>query len=157
MPSRREAIRMSPEELRRYVDTQQTLVIVANGVGGYPHPMPMFFWTDEAMRFHVTTFRKSQKVVNFRRDPKAALLIESGSTYSAIKSMLAYATAEIIDESETTRATMIRIGEKSARLSGDGTQPEGSGAQATAPKRVVIRFTPERFITWDHSKLGGTY
>ena len=26
-----------------------------------------------------------------------------------------------------------------------------------APKRVGLRFTPTRVVTWDHRKLGGTY
>ena len=30
-------------------------------------------------------------------------------------------------------------------------------AQATVAKRVVIRFTPTRTISWDHSKLQGKY
>jgi hypothetical protein len=27
----------------------------------------------------------------------------------------------------------------------------------TAEKRVVLKFTPERFVSWDHSKLEGRY
>jgi hypothetical protein len=28
---------------------------------------------------------------------------------------------------------------------------------AQAPKRVGLRFTPTRVVSWDHSKLGGAY
>ena len=37
---------------------------------------------------------------------------------------------------------------------------EGDAAaalEAQAPKRVAIRFVPQRVASWDHSKLGGTY
>ena len=36
---------------------------------------------------------------------------------------------------------------------------EGIRAALTknASKRVVIRLKPERVVSWDHSKLGGTY
>ena len=36
---------------------------------------------------------------------------------------------------------------------------EGIRADLTknASKRVVIRLKPERVVSWDHSKLGGTY
>ena len=27
----------------------------------------------------------------------------------------------------------------------------------TASKRVLLKFTPERYVTWDHAKLGGRY
>jgi hypothetical protein len=26
-----------------------------------------------------------------------------------------------------------------------------------APKRVGLRFSPTRVVSWDHAKLGGTY
>jgi hypothetical protein len=26
-----------------------------------------------------------------------------------------------------------------------------------APKRIGLRFMPTRIVSWDHSKLGGTY
>ena len=26
-----------------------------------------------------------------------------------------------------------------------------------APKRIGLRFMPTRTVSWDHSKLGGTY
>ncbi len=156
MPSRRDQIEMTPEELRNYITTEKTLIIVSNGLGGFPHPMPMFFTVDEQNRFYVTTFRKSQKVMNFKRDPKASLLIESGTVYSDLKSMLAYATAEIIDALETTLDVMTQMGEKDARL-GYAAPLSRDQVKATAEKRVVLRFTAEKFITWDHTKLGGKY
>jgi hypothetical protein len=27
----------------------------------------------------------------------------------------------------------------------------------TAEKRVLLKFTPERVVSWDHAKLGGRY
>jgi hypothetical protein len=32
-----------------------------------------------------------------------------------------------------------------------------SGAASSAPKRVVLKITPEKIATWDHTKLGGKY
>ena len=42
MPSRRSAISLSPEEIRKYLDSQKTLIIVSNGRDGFPHPMPIY-------------------------------------------------------------------------------------------------------------------
>ena len=33
----------------------------------------------------------------------------------------------------------------------------GTNAQASAPKRVVLRIVPEKVVSWDHRKLGGRY
>jgi hypothetical protein len=30
-------------------------------------------------------------------------------------------------------------------------------ATDSAPKRVVLKITPEKTTSWDHSKLGGVY
>ena len=37
--------------------------------------------------------------------------------------------------------------------------PEGMRemVKMQAPKRVAMTFTPTRIVSWDHSKLGGTY
>ncbi len=157
MPSRRDQIEMTPEELRKYITTEKTLIIVSNGLNGFPHPMPMFYWVDEQNRFYVTTFRKSQKVMNFKRDPKATLLIETGKEYAELRSMLAYATAEILDDLDSTLDVMIKMGVKDLPPGQADPKVLRAQAEATAPKRVIIRFTAEKFITWDHTKLGGTY
>jgi nitroimidazol reductase NimA-like FMN-containing flavoprotein (pyridoxamine 5'-phosphate oxidase superfamily) len=85
MPARRDLIEMTPEEIRAYLLSQRRLIIVSNGPDGFPHPMPMNFIIDEQDRYLITTFRKSQKVKNFERDPKAALLVESGLAYDEMK------------------------------------------------------------------------
>ena len=67
MPSRRKLIELDADEIRAYLDTEKTLIIVSNGHNGYPHPMPMWFAHDEDGTIRCTTFSKSQKVLNWRR------------------------------------------------------------------------------------------
>lgn len=154
MPSRRAAIEMNPAEIAAYIRSQPRIILVTNGANGLPHPMPMNFALDDADRIVMTTFRKSQKVRNLERDPRAALLIESGRDYADLKSVLIYANAEIIDDPANIRD----------RLSGlhwttDSPLRSGNDAQlaATFAKRVILRFTPFEYVSWDHAKLGGSY
>jgi hypothetical protein len=45
-----------------------------------------------------------------------------------------------------------------ARYAGGDLSPAArAGVLQQAPKRVVLRFTPTRVVSWDHRKLGGTY
>ena len=157
MPSRRELIALTDDETAEFLGAEKTLIIVSNGNDGYPHPMPMWFHADEAGCLYCTTFRKSQKVVNFRRDPRAALLVESGEEYADLKSVLIYARCEVIDDFDVVRDTLVSISTK-------GQTPDESQLAAvreavadTARKRVVLRFVPERRVSWDHAKLGGRY
>jgi hypothetical protein len=55
-----------------------------------------------------------------------------------------------------------RVGEFGLRLMARYTGAELSqearaGVLQQAPKRVVLRFTPTRIVSWDHRKLGRTY
>ena len=70
MPSRRDLIRMSDEELREFLRSSKTITINSIGPGGYPHPMPMWFAVDADGTVRMTTFRRSQKVLNIAREPR---------------------------------------------------------------------------------------
>ena len=157
MPSRREQIALSEDEMRDYARSAKTVIIVSNGKDGFPHPMPMWFYADEALNFYCTTFRKSQKVLNFRRDPRATLLIESGEEYAQLKSLVAYADTEVIDDFDTVSDTLVKINTKGQEVDEAQVAKLLGAVAQTAEKRVVLKFKPQRFVSWDHSKLGGRY
>lgn len=156
MPSRRDLIRMTPEEVRAYLGEQRRIVVVTIGPDGMPHPVPMNYGVDEVGRVVITTFRKSQKVRNVERDPRATLLVESGEGYGELKAAILFADVEIVGDSEAVRAEMNRI--RAADTLADS-MDEGRNDQvrASLAKRVVLRFTPFRTISWDHAKLGAFY
>ena len=157
MPSRRELIELSADEIQQFLEEQKTLIIVSNGKDGYPHPMPMWFYADAAGCLYCTTFSKAQKVLNWRRDPKASLLVESGEEYAQLKSVLIYATGEVIDDFDSICDGLVNITAKGRELSAEQAQAMRSQVAKTAEKRVLLKFTPERYVSWDHAKLGGKY
>ena len=163
MAAKRSQIEMTQEEIWAYVKAQPRLIVTSNGPGGYPHPMPMNFTVDDENRFVVVTFRKSQKILNFERDPRAALLVESGLLYSELKSVLAYADAEIINDVELvvrSIAAIERLTRSAMDAQGDLQENPDDLMQkirASAAKRLAIRFKPHKFISWDHAKLAGQY
>lgn len=157
MASRREQIQLTPEEIDAFLVEQKTVTIVSNGKDGYPHPMPMWFYADADGCVYCTTFRKSQKVLNLRRDSRAALLVESGEDYAELKSVLIYATAEIVDDESTVVDALVRIGTKGQAVSDADRKKLSDNLAPTAAKRVLLKFTPERYVSWDHAKLGGRY
>ena len=157
MPSRRELIKLNREEVQEYLERQKTLIIVSNGRDGYPHPMPMWFHTDDAGCLYCTTFRKAQKVLNWQRDPKASLLVESGDEYADLKAVLIYARAEIVDDFEAVCDALVKISTKGRRVTPEQTEAVRAQVAGNASKRVLLKFIPERYVSWDHSKLGGRY
>ncbi len=157
MPSRRSIIELTDNEIRDYLDAKKTLIIVGNGVNGYPHPMPMWFAQGDDGCIYCTTFGKSQKVRNWRRDPKATLLVESGLEYAELKGVVIYASCEIIDDAEAVRETLVAINSRGRDLDHAAKAKLQESVTGTATKRVVLKFTPRRYVTWDHAKLGGRY
>jgi len=157
MPSRRELIALSDAEMHDYAESAKTLIIVSNGKDGFPHPMPMWFYADDELNFYCTTFRKSQKVLNFRRDPRATLLIESGEEYADLKSLMVYARTEVVDDFDVVSDTLVKINTKGMEVDEQQIAKLLAAVAKTAEKRVVLKFLPERFVSWDHAKLGGKY
>jgi len=157
MPSRRDLIRMSDDEMRSFLRSSKTIIINSNGPGGYPHPMPMWFAVDDDGSVRMTTFRKSQKVRNIGRDPKVSLLVEAGEEYNQLRGVVIYGRARVVDDLAVVTQTLLAIG----GIGGLADPAARKGAEAavakTAAKRVAILIRPEKIVSWDHSKLGGTY
>ena len=155
--SRRDKILMTPDEISDFLRDSRTIILVSNGKDGYPHPMPMWYGVDDDNVIYMTTFRKSQKINNLRRDPRVSLLVESGNAYTELKSVLIYTEVELIEDVEQTRDILFRISVQRGDLQEDAGESIREGMLATAAKRIGMKFTPEKIITWDHSKLGGVY
>ena len=156
--SRRDQIKLSDEEIAEYLHSSRTIILVSNGKNGFPHPMPMWYLQDEDGRILMTTFRKSQKTFNLKRDPRVALLVESGDNYAELKSVLIEATAEIIDDLETTIDTMFKLSVHRGEATADQEEAMKDALRnGVGKKRLVIRFHPESIMSWDHNKLAGVY
>lgn len=157
MPSRRALITMTDAQARAFAQEKQTLIIVSNGHDGFPHPMPMWFAVDESGRFLVSTFGRSQKVRNFERDPRATLLIEDGNTYQSLRGLVVKARTEVLSDPEEVLEAMVLIRLQGAEANEAERSALRESVRPASKKRVILRFTQESSMSWDHSKLGGVY
>ncbi len=156
--SRRDQIRMSDAEIRSFLDERKTLILTSNGPGGFPHPMPMWYVLESDGAIRMTTYARSQKVANLRRDPRVALLAESGTEYQELRGVLFYGQAELIDDTEQVIDTLLAAaGNPGQDADAEQQQAIREGMRKNASKRVVIRVKPERVVSWNHAKLGGVY
>ncbi len=154
--SRRSQIQMTPEEVQRFLETNKTLILVSNGADGFPHPMPMWFVLESDGTIRMTTYRNSQKIKNLQRDPRVSLLAESGEEYAALQGVVFYGNAEVIDELDTVLDTLLAASGAS-QAPPEKLQQIREAMKSRAEKRVVIRIKPDRVVSWNHGKLGGTY
>lgn len=150
---RRDAIQMTPQARDEFLRETRTIVLSSIDRHGYPHAVAMWYVIDNGCAL-MTTYAKSQKTLNLQRNPKVALMAESGTTYDTLKGVLIRGRAELIYDVDACVQTLTRIHQKMM-----GALPEGieEALKQQARKRVLIKVIPERVSSWDHSKLGGTY
>jgi nitroimidazol reductase NimA-like FMN-containing flavoprotein (pyridoxamine 5'-phosphate oxidase superfamily) len=157
MPSRRELIQMTEAEQRAFLEEKKTVTIVSNHTNGHPHPMPMWFAADPDGTVRMTTFRKSQKVLNVSRDPKVTLMAEDGEEYAELRGLVIYGTCEIVDDLRAVQDTLVDITGGEAAASQEAREGMYKVIEGTAAKRVLLKIKPEKIVSWDHTKLGGRY
>jgi PPOX class probable F420-dependent enzyme len=149
---------MVDAEIRVFLRTHKTIILSSIGPDGVPHPMPMWFVADDDFVVSMATFRGTQKIVNLERDPRVSLLVESGREYSELKGVVIYGTAELSEDTDAIIATLLAASQKETMESDAGTRAAmNEGMTKSASKRILIRVKPERIVSWDHSKLHGTY
>ncbi len=151
----RDAIALTPAEQLAYIATARALTLCTQGPHGYPHAVAMWFAVEGDGTVWMSTYRKSQKAVNVRRNPKVALHIESGQTYDTLKGVLIRGDAEVLRRRGGGVPHAAGSREDVRRF------PAGAGVEEAirwqARKRVALKVTPRRVSSWDHSKLSGGY
>src|SRR3954471_14754151 len=99
MPSRRDLIKMTEDELRVFLADQKVVTCATMGPNGRPHLMPLWYVTDGSV-IRAWTFAKSQKAKNLERDPHATLQIESGVEYQELRGVMFECDVEVVSDTE---------------------------------------------------------
>lgn len=155
MASKRSQIVMNDDEVQAYLESERVLNVATIGATGHPHLVAMWyamvggnavFWT----------FGKSQKVVNLRRDSKMSGLVESGDTYDQLRGVELRGRGVIIEDYDQ----VLEIG-KAVGVKYNGPSALSESAlpflEAQATKRIGVVFEIDHVVSWDHTKLAGSY
>jgi PPOX class probable F420-dependent enzyme len=128
------------------------MAVATLGSDGRPHVVAMWYgFLDGVPAFE--TYRKSQKVVNLRRDPRMTCLIEDGNRYDELRGVELVATGTIVDDPEALTKVARSLFERYE--TGFGPDQGDDYISFMVAKRVVVRVDVERLVSWDHSKLIG--
>jgi PPOX class probable F420-dependent enzyme len=153
-------ITMSDAEVIRFLEKSRVIQLATIGRDGWPHLTPMWFFVDDG---HVVfrSFTKSQKIVNLQRNPRLAVLAETGNAYSELRGVMIRGTARLVTDREYV---LHAYGRLAARYPMLGDQPLELPPEALeehfgrfAAKNTAVVVEPERITSWDHRKLGGGY
>jgi len=151
---------MSEDELRRFVEEQQTLIVATDGPDGRPHLTVLWYVVREGEPW-IFTYASSQKVRNLERSPRATLLLETGTEYANMRGATLYSDATIHREPEMVAGVGEELFARYGSLA--GREADGLGhatrdaVRERVAKRVAVQFRPTRIVSWDHAKLAGAY
>ena len=95
---------------------------------------------------------------NWKRDPRASLLVESGEEYAELRGVVVYARTEVIEDYDIVVNTLVNINSKNRDLNEEQRQNitieciwygKQKSWHSNSPRSTMFHG--------DHTKLGGRY
>ncbi len=152
--SRRDIIRMTEAEVESYLTSGRDLQVASINADGTPHLVTMWFaLVDGDLCFW--TYGRSQKIVNLQRDPRVTVLVADGDVYEKLRGVSVAGTATVIEDRDELNAIGEAVYEKYWMPITDEAVREG--VHSMGAKRLGVRITLDKVVSWDHSKLEGAY
>ena len=155
MPKRRDAIKMTEEEVDAFLHGRRVMNIATHNHDGSIHLVAMWYGFTPDGKPAFETFAKSQKVQNLRRDPRITALVEAGEVYEQLQGVELVGTATVSEDPEV----LMPIARDVVRRYMADVQDDqvDAVAEMMARNRAAIVLEVEKVVSWDHTKLGGTY
>ncbi len=147
-------IKLTPAEQTAFLRANRKCALATLDKDGFPHLVAMTYHVADDGIFYMTSYAKAQKVLNIRRNPQVGLMVEAGGAYAELRGVVVRGHCEIVEDPDAVRTVFAALARERPERE---TQPAARTAVDRAPKRVVLKVTPHKLVTWDHSKLGGRY
>lgn len=147
--NRRDQIKMSPEEIDAFLHEEKTATMCSMHPDGSIHAVAMWYGFLDGV-LTVETKAKSQKVQNFKRDPRTTVLVEAGETYDQLRGVELVGRARIVEDPDKVWELGISVWE---RYIGPYDESQRDGLAAMLNNRVLVTIDVDKVVSWDHRKL----
>ncbi|GKQ41686.1 pyridoxamine 5'-phosphate oxidase family protein [Streptomyces sp. A012304] len=143
-------IMMTPGELDAFLTTQRTCRVATVSADGTPHVSALWFlWDGSALWLYSVV--RSRRWADLRRDPRVAIVVDTGEEYESLRGVELSGTVEFVGE-------IPRTGELCAELDAVETlfarKNFGLNAMPHDGRHAWLRLRPEKIVSWDFRKLG---
>ncbi|MEV7980493.1 MULTISPECIES: pyridoxamine 5'-phosphate oxidase family protein [Streptomyces] len=143
-------IMMTPGELDDFLTTQRTCRVATVSASGAPHVSALWFAWDGTSLWLYSVVR-SQRWKDLSRDPRVAVVVDSGEEYDQLRGVELRGTVEFVGE-------VPRTGELVAELDYIETvfarKNFGLDEMPHDGRHAWARLTPTKIASWDFRKLG---
>jgi hypothetical protein len=143
---------MSEEERDAHLATLRVCRVGTVGAQGAPHVSALWYcWDGSALWLY--SILRSQRWVNLARDPRVSAVVDAGVGYFELRGVEFIGEVEFVGEQP-------RVGEPNPELE----VPErlfaerywGGSWLGYDARHAWLRLRPQKQVTWDFRKLGGT-
>jgi len=143
---------MTPGEINDYLTLARTIILTTIGPDGVPDPVGMWFVLrdDEVW---MRTYGSSQKALNVIRDPRVAVLIESGEQYAQLRGLQLTGTVDVVRDEDVICEIAADLLVKYEGLAPEHVAAARAAYRAKTPKQVALKLQPTKIVSWDHRKL----
>ncbi|MDL2078037.1 pyridoxamine 5'-phosphate oxidase family protein [Streptomyces sp. GXMU-J15] len=143
-------IMMTPGELDEFLYTQRTCRVATVSADGAPHVSTLWFAWDGTSIWLYSVVR-SKRWTQLRRDPRVAIVVDTGEEYDELRGAELSGTVEFVGE-------IPRTGELCAELDAIETLFARKNFRLEEMphdgRHAWMRLTPEKIVSWDFRKLG---
>jgi nitroimidazol reductase NimA-like FMN-containing flavoprotein (pyridoxamine 5'-phosphate oxidase superfamily) len=147
----RDVIKMTPAEIDDFLQGRRTMNCATMNHDGTIHLVAMWYGFLEGCPA-LETKAKSQKVQNLRRNDQFTALIEDGQSYDELRGVELVGRGEVIDEPDRMFELGISVFERYQGVKySEEMRPL---VEQMLHKRVVVKIHVDRYVSWDHRKLG---
>ncbi|MFE0513929.1 pyridoxamine 5'-phosphate oxidase family protein [Streptomyces sp. NPDC058964] len=143
-------IMMTPGELDEFLTTQRTCRVATVSADGVPHVSALWFaWDGRSLWLYSVV--RSKRWAELSRDPRVAVVVDSGEEYDQLRGVELSGTVEFVGE-------VPRTGELCAELDTAETlfarKNFGLDEMPHDGRHAWARLTPRKVVSWDFRKLG---
>lgn len=139
----RSRLRLTDEELERFLIEQRTLRLATVGDDGVPHVVPLWFvWHDGAI--WLNSLAKSERHGHLRAGRPVGLVLDDGERYEELRGVRMSGRPEIVADDDPVRVEAYRLFAR--KYFGVDELPNQRSYE-------TVRIVPDEVASWDFRKI----
>lgn len=146
-------IALSKEELDQFLTDSRTCRVATLTSSGAPHVSPLWYvWDGTSLWLY--SIVKSQRWADILRDPRVAVVVDTGHDFFELHGVELRGTLEQVGEAPRTGAESIPELEAAERLFA-AKYFNGEANMYHDGRHGWVKLTPAKIASWDHRKIAG--
>jgi PPOX class probable F420-dependent enzyme len=144
-------IAMTPAEVDAFLGAQRTCRVATAGADGRPHVVPLWFAWD-GFALWLTSLVRSQRWADLARDPRVAVVVDTGAEYGELRGVEITGTATPVGDVPRGDADVPELAEPERLFARKYT---GTDTYAPDGRHAWLKMEPEKIVSWDFRKIPG--